>query len=386
MARKKAARPWRKPGTGTVRFKKGRAKPWEAYFTVEGIAPRYDSFRSYEDAAAWLDKFAEEKREGTRDLVGGAMLVQHYLPMWLELRAGHVAPKTMSAYTYYCEYACGEGALGRLRVDEVTHLIGQRMINRLAGDGYKNVAQLKAVLYQAFEYAFDPLEYIRKNPFAKVKAPPVERREGIALTKDERARLLDMAAKDDAVAFRDGVIPPPLCPFWHLTSRLAFRRGEAASLKWSHVDLDKATVTIATTRGRLGREHIEGKTKNKKVRAAPLPLDMVELFRAFKVKQMESALLHGWKWSEQGYVFVDDMTGTPLSIDRITYRWERIRKAAKLPSGMTIHHQRHTALTILELDGTPDSVLMALAGHSTAAMTRHYTDHASIDDVRRAVG
>lgn len=386
MARKKEKRPRRKPGTGTIRFKKGRERPWEACYTfAKGVAPRYDSFQSYETAAAWLDGLVKEQKERTRDLAGGAMLVQDYLPMWLELRAPHLAPKTLDAYRYYCEYACGEGGIGRFRMDEVIHLTSQKMINRLAMDGFKNVAQLKAVLYQAFDYAFDPLEYIRKNPFAKVKTPPIERREGVALTKAERGRVLDYAAADDMQPLRDGTIPPPLCPFWHLTSRLAFRRGEAASLKWSNIDLEHATVTIATTRSRLGGVHIEGKTKNKKARTAPLPLDLVELFKSFKLTQMRAALAHGWRWSEQGYVFVDDKDGAPLTIDRIAYRWERIRKAAKIPH-VTIHDLRHTALTILELSGTPDSVLMALAGHSTSAMTRHYTDHASVEDVRRALG
>jgi integrase len=41
---------------------------------------------------------------------------------------------------------------------------------------------------------------------------------------------------------------------------------------------------------------------------------------------------------------------------------------------------------VLELDGTPSSILMALAGHRTPQMTEHYTDHASLDDVRRALG
>lgn len=404
MARKKTAekRPRRKPGTGSIRYKKGRAKPFEACFQVEGTEPRYESFQSREDAAAWLDAFAKEKQEGTRDLVGGAMLVQDYLPMWLGLKKPHVGAKTYEAYQYYCEYACGEGGLGRLRVEKVTHLIGQTMVNRLAEDGFQNTGQLKSVLFQAFEYAVDPLEYLTKNPFRKVRVPPIERKEGIALTKAERGYMLQVAADDDTTPvwltdMSDPRIPPrnrprtrgtpaPLCPFWHLTSRLALRRGEASSLKWSNVDLENATVTIASTRGRLGNTHIEGKTKTKKPRTAPLPLDMVELFRAFKLAQMKAALANGWKWSEGGYVFVDTRDGTPISVDHLRMRWGRIKKAAKIDPKMTIHDQRVTALTILALDGTPANVRKALSGHSTARMDEHYTSHAAIEDVRKALG
>jgi len=57
-----------------------------------------------------------------------------------------------------------------------------------------------------------------------------------------------------------------------------------------------------------------------------------------------------------------------------------------MPEQVTIHDLRHTALTILELGGAPQSVIQAIAGHAAASMTRHYTDHAGIEDMRRALG
>lgn len=386
--KKKAER--RKPGTGTLRHRTGRKKPWQAEFPIKGHSPRTESFQSESDARAWLDELWKAHSEGTRDIAGGSMLVEDYLPMWLELRRGHVSLKTMEAYTYYCEYACGEGGLGRYKLDSVSALIAQRMVNKLADDGFQNTAQLKSVLYQAFEYAFDVLEYTRKNVFAKVKVPPIERKEGIALTKIERARMLSVAELDDAAPLRrpgeKASAPAPLLPFWHITSRLAFRRGEASALKWNNIDLDEALITIATTRGRLGNTHIEGKTKNKKVRHAPMPLDVVELFRAFKATQQRSSLAHGWRWSDKGYVFVDDRTGKPLAVDHLRYRWGRIKAAMSLPKEMTIHDLRHTSLAILAIDGVPEAVRMELAGHATSSMAGHYANHASVEDVRRALG
>lgn len=392
MARKAAApkRARRKPGTGTIRTRTGREKPYEACFRLEGHPPRYEAFQRYEDAAAWCDELTTARDKKQRDIAGGSMLVQDYLPMWLELRRGHVSPKTMEAYTYYCEYACGEGGIGRIRMDSLDVLTAQRMVNRLAADGFQNTAQLKSVLFQAFEYAFDVLEYTRKNIFAKVKVPRIERKEGIAITKAERARMLLAAEQDDATPLRrkgeQASAPAPLLPFWHLTSRLAFRRGEADALKWESVDLENATVTIAATRGRLGNTHIEGKTKTKKARTAPLPDDIVEMLRTFRTTQMRAALAHGWRWEARGYVFVDDRTGKPLNVDHVYYRWKRIRAAAKLPKKMTVHDLRVTALTILALDGVPASVRKLLSGHSTAKMDEHYTSHAALDDVRRALG
>lgn len=379
-------RPRRKPGTGGIRQRPGREKPFEAYFPIPGQRePRYESFETEVQALAWLDELTEEKRKGTRDVAGGSMLTQDYLQMWLNLRDGHVSPRTWANYKYYCEYASGQGGIGLMRLDKVLPLIAQQMINRLASEGFKNTPQLKAVMYQAFEYAFDPLNYITKNPFAKVSVPHIDHKETVALTKQERARVLLEAMSDDLRPLsRQTELPPPLCPIWHLYSRLAFRRGEGLSLRWNNIDLDTATITITTTRGRLGSTHIEGKTKGKKPRAAPLPVDLVDLFKAFKAAQMRAALANGWRWDERGYVFVDQRTGEPLKVDQIRHRWGRIKKAAKIDT--TIHGLRHTALTILALDGVPQNVRMALAGHKTEEMAELYAGHATLEDVRKAIG
>lgn len=387
MARKKAIKqPRRKPGTGCIRFKQGRTRPHEAEFPIEGHPSRREAFATKVAAQAWLDQLVEDRDKAGRNIAGGSTLTADYLSMWLELRRGHIGLRTWTGYEYYCGVACGQGGLGRIRIDSVTALIAQRMINKLADDKFKNTAQLKAVLFQAFEYAFDPLEYIKKNPFAKVDIPTIEHTPPQALTKAERLHLLECAVQDDALPFaRHNELPPPLLLFWHLCARLAFRRGEALSLKWSSINLDTAVVTIATTLGRLGKEHIEGQTKGKKIRVAPLPVDMVELFRAMKIAQMRIALANGWRWNENGYVFVNKM-GAVLTVDMVYHRWERLRAAAKINTTVTIHDLRHTSLTILALDGVPQNIRMALAGHKTEEMADYYANHASIEDVRKAVG
>lgn len=325
-----------------------------------------------------------DKASGKRDIAGGSMLVEAYAPMWLDLRKPHVAPKTWHGYKYYLEYACGEGGIGRLRLDKVDTLTAQRMVNRLAADGFKNTGNLKAVLSQAFKYAHEQLGYIIRNPFAGVEVPPIEHKEGMALDKTQRAALLAQADIDDTkpVQRRDGA-PPPLAPFWHLCSILAFRRGEALALKWQAVNFDKATITISQSRGRLaGVGHIEGKTKGKRVRVVPATPDILDRLKRMRTQQQASSLRHGWKWSDAGYVFCDPRNGDVLTVDHLANRWKRLKKAAGLPSGMRIHDTRHTALSILELDGAPQSVRMALAGHRTEIMAEHYSSHATTEDIR----
>jgi len=86
-----------------------------------------------------------------------------------------------------------------------------------------------------------------------------------------------------------------------------------------------------------------------------------------------------------GLVFTDAHGGN-LTVGAVAYRWKQLRARAGLPEQVTIHDLRHTALSILELGGALASVVQAIAGHAAATMTRHYTDHAGIEDMRRALG
>ena len=40
---------------------------------------------------------------------------------------------------------------------------------------------------------------------------------------------------------------------------------------------------------------------------------------------------------------------------------------------LSFHSLRHTSVSLLKDAGVPDAVVMALVGHNTAAMSRHYT-------------
>jgi hypothetical protein len=53
--KKPVKQPRRKPGTGSIRFKRGRALPFEAAFTHADNTTQYDSFATAEEAAAHLD-------------------------------------------------------------------------------------------------------------------------------------------------------------------------------------------------------------------------------------------------------------------------------------------------------------------------------------------
>lgn len=366
--RKKQER--RKPGSGTIRHKKGRALPWETAFPLDHGQYRYDSFSTRAAAETHLDTLTAERDsvDAPRNITGGSQLVKTFLPAWLETKRDRVRPKTFDSYRYYCELA--DGQIGSHRIDEVSREKADSMLSYFYGRGFQNVEQLRSTLRQAFEYALEE-EYIRRNPFAKARAPHVERRKAIVLTQAQRNALIRTAAGT------------PLCGLWHLYSRVGLRRGEGIGLLWDNINWEAGTITITQQYTELNGKTIKSLPKTKRSgRTIPIPPNLLDILKKHREWQRTHAMATPG-WQEHGLVFCTN-DGTPWNPTNLLHRFKQLLKAAGL-SDMTIHDLRHTAEYRLEQDGAPLSVRMALLGHSTAAMAGHYSDHADLDAMRQTV-
>lgn len=374
MAPKKK-KPRRSPGTGAIRFKRGRAQPYEAAFPIGHGEYRYDYFASAAEAAAYLDRLTAERdsADTPRNIAKGSQTVTVFLTAWLQIKAAQVSPKTLQDYTYQCRLAIDK--IGTYRLDQVDLMAADTMLASFAKAGYKNVSQMRMVLKQAFDYAEDN-DYIKKNPFRKSTAPRTRHRKAIALTERQRTILLEHATNEGGM---------PLLPLWHLCSRLAFRRGEALGLRWADVDFASATITIRQQRTTIGSQTItKDAPKGDKVRTVPVPPDLLDLLASHRADQVKRAGADP-DWQMTGLIFVGDHGKPPAAIT-VNRRLTKLAQRASLPPDLHPHDLRHTALTILALQGVPANVRKALSGHSTAAMDELYTSHAAIEDIRRAIG
>jgi integrase len=381
--KKPVKQPRRKPGTGAIRRRPGRALPFEAAFTHADDTTQYDYFSTAEEAAAHLDGLvaARDDAKAPRNIAKGSQTVTQFLTAWLGIKSARVSEKTLLDYQYQCELAIDK--IGRERLANVDLLMADTMLASFARSGYKNVGQMRMVMRQAFQYAFDN-DYIHKNPFQKAVAPRTKHRKSIALTEVQRTALLEAAKIEDGM---------PLLPLWHLESRLAFRRGEALGLRWSDIDFKNATITIRQQRTTVGNETVTKdapKGGENKTRTVPVYPDILDMLKQFQADQMKRAAADP-DWVLTGFVFVG-AHGKPPAANRVNKRLAKIIERANsagavlIPRELTPHSLRHTALFLLEQAGVAPSIRMALGGHSTASMALHYIDHASVEDVRRALG
>jgi integrase len=82
---------------------------------------------------------------------------------------------------------------------------------------------------------------------------------------------------------------------WYLLSMTGMRRGEALSLRWRDVDLERATVSVRRSAGMVryageGAEMVEDDTKSSKPRVVDLDVDTVAVLRALKAERGSMAL------------------------------------------------------------------------------------------------
>lgn len=364
--KKPACNPRRKPGTGTIRYKKGRALPYEAAFPLGHDEYRYDSFSTRQEATAYLDRLTDERDDAKtpRNVAGGSQLVRHFLAGWLPRKEPFVKAKTFASYQYYCELVSGE--LGAYRLDQVSRSIAEDMIVFFFKRSFKNVKQMRDVLAQAFDYALKE-KFIAENPFRNANVPTVQRRQGIALTTEQRASVLYHGRTEDIPAV-------PLAPIWHLYARLGFRRGEGLGIRWSDIDWKAGTIRVAQQYTNINnRTYRETPKTPRSARVFPLPADLLELLRQHQTwaREQGSARLFG-------LVFTD-VHGERIAVGHIRHRWKLLKRRAGIPSEVRIHDLRHTAEYLMINAGVPEPSRMAILGHSTARMARHYADHARED-------
>lgn len=108
------------------------------------------------------------------------------------------------------------------------------------------------------------------------------------------------------------------------------------------------------------------------------------MLRALQKAQLAEAAGDS-RWQLTGLIFVGTH-GRPYSAQFIYWSWQQLRTKAGITANVTIHDLRHTALSLIEQGGAPLSVVQAFAGHASATMTAHYTDHADVDEMRQALG
>lgn len=266
--------------------------------------------------------------------------------------------------------------LGKARCDKIDGVqVTEAAKALMAGDSPSGrklsgtyIGRMISVAKSMYDYAIDR-GYVAANPIDKASKPRNDTGERDALTDEAAAELLarlDMAKRQHvatAIALLSGM-----------------RRGELCALLWGDIDLIGQVATISKSMTDRG---VVKTTKTGKTRIAPLSNDLTAMLLAWK--ETQHAAMDGL-----GVAQYDDTPvlanrfGSPLTPYVLTNWWRENRERLGVPEGFRFHDLRHTYSTMLARRGVHPAVMQRLMGHSSGAMTMHYT-HADMSQERDAV-
>ena len=166
----------------------------------------------------------------------GGITVSNYLDGWIADKSAHLRPTTLRDYGRHIDFhivpSLGHLRLGDLRTSHVTRLL-QDLLSGARGTtlGPTSVRRVHATLRSALTDAVRD-ELIDYNAAQNAIVPSRPRPRVNPWEPEELGAFLDHVAAD------------PLGPVFELIANTGLRRGEAAGLRWSDVNLEEGFLVI----------------------------------------------------------------------------------------------------------------------------------------------
>ncbi|WP_426243781.1 tyrosine-type recombinase/integrase [Nocardioides sp. LHG3406-4] len=167
---------------------------------------------------------------------------------------------------------------------------------------------------------------------------------------------------------------------WTVALAMGLRQGEALALRWEDIDLDGGSLRVRQTVFRLkGKGLVFGPPKTERSkREVALPAPLVAELRKHRREQNERKLLVGDKWRNDLDLVFTYRDGGVIDGREDRKAWHALlEKAGVAP--LKLHAARHTAATMMLLQGIDPRVVMDIMGWSqvsTASNYRHAVDEA----------
>lgn len=331
---------------------------------VEGKRKQYRKrFATEKEARSALEEIRGDVARGTYVHPTRTTLAQA-CEDWLASKHG-LKPSTLHGHRVKLEAVTA--VLGDVEVQKLTKRHVDDLVAALRAGGAKTTrgAVMKAWAPRSINYMLGLLTAVLRDQVRQgrvvrnvaelVDRIPADPKPPNTLTAAELQKLLAHIDGD-----RYGIA-------WQLALS-GLRRGEVAGLRWTDVDLETRTLTVAHTRLRFGKNLVEATPKSAASRRTlPLPDHIAAAFKTARRIQAADRLALGEAYQASGYVVVNE-AGEALSPHALTSRWARTLKAAGLRH-VRLHDARHTCGTLMHLENVPVALISAWLGHASKAFT-----------------
>ena len=297
------------------------------------------------------------------------LTLEHWYYTWLfDYRIKDLKPKSFEKYEgIYRNYIKGS-MIGKIKLKDLraTHL--QKHYNELLDIYNKPVSTVKSLntrLKPCLAEA-EKQGYIQKN-YCKM----------VTLPKDNTTKEIKVLSSDQQKLFIEAIKGHNLEVLFLVALSTGLRLGEILGLKWSDIDFDTCTLTVNRTLQRVTQIDRNGnreskvieqlpKTKNS-IRTIPIPKNILIKLKDHKVKQSKNRLKLGDLYSNNDYVFCDNL-GYPIDDKRPARNLKSILTKLNIEP-IKFHGLRHTYATRLFEANVPPKTVQVLMGHYDISIT-----------------
>ncbi|MEH1017844.1 tyrosine-type recombinase/integrase [Micromonospora sp. CPCC 206060] len=315
---------------------------------------------------------------------GRSWTVTRWLRYWLSTRT-RIRPTTRMHYTRDVE---------RFLIPHVGHLILGDLTSRQLNAAFTQIAAtrnrtgqpqtpctlqhihttLRAALNAAIREGL-----IVDNPARRVELPAQERPLARLWTENRVAEWEATGERPSVAvwtpvqlaAFLDYVRDDNLFALWWLIALRGLRRGEAAGLRWTEIDLQARQLSIVRQRTTAGYDVHEGPPKSATSRRTiALDRHTARILRQHAERQRHHRTRRtdgGKVCHDSGYVFTSP-DGLPMHPGYLTQRLRLLVDRAGLPP-IRLHDLRHGAATLAHTAGADLKTIQHQLGHTTIRIT-----------------
>lgn len=296
-----------------------------------------------------------------------------YLNDWIiEYKKDSVRKNTLQTYSQSIKTHI-EPYFRNLLLKSLQPVMYQKFLNHLTDLGYskRTVEIVHSTMFNALEKAV-LIGKIKKNPCkgAKVSNKNVKKDSSLKyLRSDDITHFLQTAFKYNYIYFI----------FFKALIETGMRKGEAAALQWTDVDLKEGIININKTLDFQAKpdEDLFGDTKTYSSK------------RKIKIGQsLINDLIKHKKWQNDNKLFLNDIyrhdlnlvftknDGSFLPKSTLFNSFSRILKRANLPN-LSIHSLRHTHAVLLLESGASMKFIQDRLGHGSITVTSDVYSHIS---------
>ena len=343
-------------GEGNIRQRPHDGR-WEARYYLPDGSRRSIMGKTRQEVAKKLAEALRDLDRGVTAPKDNRITFGDYLDSWLQTK------KADAEHSYWvrCEQYIRvhiKPALGRVPLVKVTAQQLSALYAKKLADGKASnmVRHMHATIHVALEDAMR-LDLVARNVADLVKPPKAPHLEMKVYTPEQANQLLEAAKGDRLEAL------------YILMLTSACRLGELLGLRWQAIDLERGEMQITSALKDVGGQKWLGKPKTAHSRRTiPLTQTAIRSLKRHKARQAEEKLAHGASWNPEQLVFV---TSVGTSYERTNWRVQQyapmLRKAGL--EYVRPHDLRHTAATLLLLEGVQPLVVSEMLGHASVAFT-----------------